>query len=276
MISLKVTCYPEKACIKMNNDKKRLAEYVDTLANEACFWAQGLKNPDTPFSELGRLSLELSTIFKQLSIVVLLLNDDSKQFHYNLIRSGLTRETYLARCIENGFLFDHHRASGRYEPLMNVIATNHFDSARRIAKLSPKEWLKGHEYEDDYCYAQIFHRFIQENPPEIEIIALIDQFESYLQGEANTRFEICKALSTRNQKAFDRAFDALLDEKESTLLKEIKRGSITPIGMVTEQVFIEGLAILRVAERRELHTEIEYKYCPSRDRESIQKPIADF
>ena len=39
------------------------------------------------------------------------------------------------------------------------------------------------------------------------------------------------------------------------------------------QVFVEGLAILRLAERRGLTTQAEYQYCPSLARVPMRTPF---
>ena len=47
-----------------------LNEYGEDLAYEIAFWMQGLANPDYPFDELGKLSMEVSSKLRALAIEV--------------------------------------------------------------------------------------------------------------------------------------------------------------------------------------------------------------
>ena len=70
----------------------------------------------------------------------------------------------------------------------------------------------------------------------------------------------------RDQNTFDEAFDALLKEQEAKIAADKARCQMEdPIVMAQRLVFVEGLAILRLAEGRELTTQLEYQYCNSRD-----------
>jgi len=248
--------------------------YGQPLAYEIAFWMSGLTDPEYPVEELGTLSLELSSKFRALAIMSLLVKADSDLFYHNLIRSGIARETYLQRLKSEGIDQDHHLASGRYEPLIDAIAADDMALALRIVDLSPTEWRKGHEYEDDYCYAQILHRLAQEMPPEHEILLLLEQFESYLEGEPSARLDVCKALVERDQDAFDETFDALLDEQEAKIAADKAQGQMEdPVVIAQRQVFIEGLAILRLAEGRGLTTQLDYRYCPSLARVPMRAPF---
>lgn len=251
-----------------------LGNYGELIAYEIAFWMQGLTDPTYPINEVGALSLSISDKLRALAITALLAKGDSDVFYHNLIRSGMARETYLKRLKKEGIEQDHHRASGRYEAMLDAIAAVDFELARRIVGLSPREWQKGHEYEDDYCYAQILHRLVQESPAEEEILPFLEQFESYLDGKPNARLDVCKALTERDQEAFDEAFDALLDEQEAKIAANKERGQLEePHVIAQRQVFVEGLAILRLAERRGLKTQSEYRYCPSLARIPMQTPF---
>lgn len=251
----------------------KLAEYGPTLAYEVAFWMQGLIDPEYPIEKLGKLSLDLSDEFRAMAIMVLLVKADSDRFYHNLMRSGFARKTYLRRLKQEGIDKDHHRASGRYEPMLDVIAARDLELARHIAEFSPTEWQRGHEYEDDYCYAQILHRMIQETPPDRQILQFLEQFEAYLGGESSVRISVCRALAELDQGAFDEAFDALLDEREAKIMAEKERGTEDPLVMPNQVVFVEGLAILQLAKTRGLVTQSDYRYCPSLARVPMRTPF---
>jgi hypothetical protein len=253
----------------------RLEDYSETLAHDAAFWYLGLtSNLKYPIDQLGKLSLDVSGKFRALAILMLLTQGESDLFFHNLIRSGLCRETYLLRLKKEGIKRDHHQASGRFDPFLDTVAACDFERARRISALSPRDWMKGHEYEDDYCYAQILHRFALEQVSELEISPLIERFERYMDGDYNLRLELCKALSARDGSAFADAFEALLDEREAGIEEAIERGQLEdPVVVAQRRVFVEGLALLRFAECRGIDTQLEYRYCPSLARVPMQTPF---
>lgn len=246
------------------------------MAIDIAFWLMGLDDPSYPVKQLGPLSIELSEKLRALAIINLLVKGKSDSFHHNLIRSGMVRETYLQRLKKERIDGDHHQASGRYEALLDTIAAGDFDLARRIGDLSPGKWMESHEYEDDYCYAQILHRFVRSDVSEREISTLLDQFETFLEGELNARLGVCRALLLRDQTAFDEAFDALLVEREAKIEADKERGQLEePHVIAQRQVFVEGLALLRLADRRGLQTQSEYRYCPSLARVPMKMQFPD-
>src|SRR5687768_160545 len=104
----------------------KLEECREPLAYEIAFWMQGLLSPIYPLAELGKLSLEISDKLRALAIINLVSQGNSDFFYHNLIRSGIARETYLSRVKTMLQPDDHHFCSGRYQPLMDVIAAAEF------------------------------------------------------------------------------------------------------------------------------------------------------
>ena len=251
-----------------------LEEYGESLAYDVAFWMQGLANPEYPIDQLGRLSLDVSTKFRALAILTLLVKGESDFFYHNLIRSGKSREAYLLRLRRVGITGDHHQASGRYEPLLDSIAAGDQELSRLIVSLSLSDFQQGHEYMDDYCYAQVLHRLVQDVPPMRDIAVLVSQFEAYQEGDSSPRLGVCRALAQSNQDGFEQAFDELLNEREAQIAADQERGELEePHVIAQRRVFVEGLAILRLAELRGLKTEPEYRYCPSLARIPMKAPF---
>jgi hypothetical protein len=235
---------------------------VKSDSYETAFWMAGIYDPDYPLDELGALSIEVCTKLRALACYRLLKNGKTNSFYHNLIRSGLVRLRYLERCLADGALQDHFRGSGRYKPLCDAIAADEKVLAGRIAAQSPTEFMQGHEYEDDYCYAQILHGQISVR--EERAIELLVRFERYLEGKPNGRYLVARALTERNQADFDVAFEELLADRKREIAADIKRGEIeSPHILMSRRVFVEGLAILRLAEAAKLETQDEYLFCPS-------------
>lgn len=252
----------------------KLEEYTEDLALDAAFWYVGLTDPEYPIEQLGDLSIELSGKFRALGIAVLLTLGQSDLFCHHLIRSARGREIYLSRLRGAGISTDHHGGSGRFEPLLDAIASGDSALARRIVELSAVDWQVGREYEDDYLYAQILHRFVMAPAGEEELPALLDRFESALQGQPSGRYEVCRALAEADQTKFDESFETLLNEREEQIESEKAAGRLEEPHVIAERrVFVEGLALLKIAESRGLVTEPEYRYCPSLARVPMKRPF---
>jgi hypothetical protein len=252
----------------------KLEEYGESLAYEVAFWMQGLSNPSYPFEELGKLSLEVAEKLRALAIIVLLTQGEPDYFFHNLIRSGRARETYLRKVHQRSRFEDHDYCSGRYEPLLDSIAAGDFTLARSIVSFSPSDFRPHHEYEDDYAYAQILHRFLLPAPSGEEIDQLLARWKSYLEDRRSARLSVCRALNDIKQNEFNDAFAALLGERDMKIEEDKKRGQLEEPHIVAQRrIFVEGLALLRLAESRGLTTESEYRYCPSLARVLMGTPF---
>jgi hypothetical protein len=189
-------------------------------------------------------------------------------------------------------LDDFHYTSGRYEPTLDVIAADDFKIARRIASLSPRNWRRECEHEGDYCYANILFALTEDRSADEAFLQLLNRLGAYNDDALKVRYAVCQALMQRNQGQFDEAFDALLNEQavragghrhwDSAAFAAIKKmhGRDTDeveletlVHGVKLQVFIEGLAILRLAEARGLRTGLDYPYCPTLARGRIENLI---
>ena len=102
----------------------------------------------------------------------------------------------------------------------------------------------------------------------------IDQFDNALKRQPSERLEVAKALVQRSQPDFDNAFEALLDARRKFILAAIQRAQIEdPVVLAERQVYIEGLALLRLAQRQGLQTMPHYLYCPSLARRPMRAPL---
>jgi Immunity protein 49 len=245
---------------------------IDEYSYETAFWMAGVYSPDYPLDQLGEVCADVQTKLRMLACFRLLKDGRPDSFYHNLIRSGMTRRHYLNRCIAEGALEDHFRGSGRYLPFCDSVAAGEFELASSIIELSPAEFLRGHEYEDDYCYGRILYSVFSGTNEELPV--LLTRFADYLEGAENGRLLVASALAQRDQSAFEKAFEHLLLDREQEIAADAARGQIgSPQVIMGRRIFIEGLAILRIAERLGLSTEDEYLFCPSIARVPMTRPF---
>lgn len=252
----------------------KLADETETLGWDTAFWLLGVNNPDTSVAELGKLSLELGPKLRALAIMALLTEGDVNTFCHNLIRSALVRQRYLSRAHEEGLTSDHHFAAGRYEPLLDAIAASAQAVAQRLIELSPTSLREGHEYPDDFCYAQLLHQLALGKGNPDDCAPLLERMAETIDESQPARLGVVSALVARTQEDFDVHFEALLNEREATIEADKERGQLEEPHVVAQRlVFIEGLALLRLATQRGLATLEEYRYCPSLARLPMTLPF---
>lgn len=253
----------------------QLAEAAQPLAFDTAFWLTGFEASDGfELAELGRISVQLCGKLRALAIIALVVKADSDRFFHNLIRSGTVRETFLARLKQAGHQADHHLASSRLDGLLDAIAAGDIELAQRIAWLSPRQFEPQREYEDDFCYAQVLHRLVHGVSAASVYEPFLARHEAVLQGQPDPRLALCRALVTPSQADFDTAFADLLQARSDEIAAQVARSQLDEPQTVAErQVFVEGLAWLRLAERAGLRTEAEYLYCPSSARVPMRQPL---
>jgi hypothetical protein len=228
-------------------------------------------------NEIGSMCELISHGYRSLAICKLLLDGDTDAWYHDLIRSARTRLYYLTRCHNENYLTNPRIMASRNEPFFDALAAGQVELAAEIAVLSAQDWWQEDEYEDDFCYAHFLHRYITfVSGMEYELSAILQQFETSLQGDASARLEVCKGLFTRDQQAFEDAFDQLINERTS----QIELEELTALGeemtfQTERRVFIEGLAILRIAANVGLTTIREYLYCPFLARLPMKRPFSD-
>jgi hypothetical protein len=218
-------------------------------------------SPDLHFA--GRFYEELGLNLRAMGIAYLLVYADPDAFYHELTLGGQARRHYLARCAKDGHA-DFYGATSRGDGFFDALAAKDLGLARDIGLLSPAAWRAKGEYEDDFCYVRFLQRFIAPDPDPAELAALLVQFERALDGAPSVRIDVCRALWSRDPAAWKKAFAALLDAREAEVAEE--RDGIAAEDLAAAlrtHVFVEGLALLFIAEGLGLRTAREYPLCPA-------------
>jgi hypothetical protein len=252
----------------------KLAMYMETVAYDAAFWLSAFGNPAYPVVRLGEVCVATCDKLRTLAIIALVAKGDHRAFTHNLVRSGRCRLSYLQR-VQTGGQPDHHDASARVAPFFDAVAAADFTLARQVAALSPREWRPGHEYEDDYCHAQIAHAVLAPVADVARTEALFARWEQVLDGQSDARVPVLRALAQRDKDGFDPAFEALVQQRDDALAAERARSRIEEFDVIAaRQLFVDGLALLRMASQLGLATQAEYLGCPSLARQVTREPLA--
>lgn len=252
----------------------KLSDLLDALAYDIAFWMTAYQNPDYPLDQLGDVTENVTEKLRAVAIIVLLGHGDSDAYYHNLMRSARCRLAYLQRCRAAAREREHHQASSRLGGYLDAVAAADFFTARQIVAVSPTDWFEGHEYEDDYCFAQIAHGLIAAQPDNERLTALFERFEKALGDRKDARLAVTKGIFERNAGEFAAAVEDLVEQRTGEIEADIARRRIEePVMMALRQVYVDGLALLRIAERLKLPLQSDYLYMPSLARVPMRRPF---
>ena len=220
---------------------------------------------------------ELCKHYRILAGCALLLDGDVDEYADMLTRSGHARVHLLERLSENPAMRNPYLAAGNADALFDALAAGNFGLARIIASLSPTQWWKGEEYEEDFHFAHFFHLLIRDRTRfDAELDMAVDQLAQATDDDEAARPRLCKALRESDQTGFSDAFARLLEERDLELAEDKQK--FWPDGKIglriKSELFTEALALLNVADQVGLRTEREYPYCPALARQPSGRSFA--
>jgi hypothetical protein len=188
----------------------------------------------------------------------LLLDGTPESFHRELWRSGRVIWASLERAD------DSEKATGRLFPFFDAVSVTDWEGAAGIAAHARRSWNHEKEYEEEFLYAYFLMNLFFMDGDIGACTALLRRYEEVVDGEPDTRLGLCKALLGGEQIEFDAALAAFLDEYLERYRRLTRKEAISQEVAATEaHVSIEGLALLRLAQRRGLKPRRDYPGVPS-------------
>lgn len=203
--------------------------------------------------------------YRTKGICSFLLEGSTQQLHMNLQKSGAAFLHYLMRAQ------DAEKITSRAKPFFDAVASGDFGNDRDIATYSRGTWNQAEEYEDDFLYVFFLIKKFFLNADEEECGGLIDDFERVVEGADSLRLDVCKAYSDQDEQSFDEALNSLILEHQDYYQGGFERDEILEEDWATEgQIFIEGLALVRLAERLGFYVQKDYLLVPSLARMEVK------
>ena len=149
---------------------------------------------------------------------------------------------------------DDDEVTSRAAVFWDAIACGHWDAAAEIARHSRSTVNPAWEHEDDFLYVWFLmtRYFLDDGSLEAEERqrALLARWSVVLEGRPDPRRDLCEALLHRDTRAFQAAFDATGDAREAELRRRLDDHTLPADDAAWSMpVWLEGLALLRLAER---------------------------
>lgn len=251
-------------------------ELFEALEAQIDFCIDNIRHPDCNLVEAGRFYEEASEHLRAHAILRILIDANAKGFSNDLVMSGHARRAFLRRCRATNH-WNYYSALGRSGALSDAVAAGDFDLAREVFLLSQQEMRSGDEYEDDFCFNRFMGLCVL-GAGDNELDALLARYESAAEGDASARFEFCRALRNHDGEGLDEATRGLIRARQHEIEEERLIHSEDLSVAIGCYVFVEGVALLKLARRRGLPVALEYPLCPamSLGKGELARPVDEF
>jgi hypothetical protein len=235
-------------------------EAFHELAAEVGFCLDNLRHPDCALKYAGRFYEQAAEHLRAHAILRLLFDARPDKFSNDLVMSGQSRRAFLRRCRATEYS-DYFTARSRTGSLFDSIAGNDFELAAEIARLSPDRFQNGDEYEDDFFY-QKYVGLWTTNADQSERGAALDALEAIADDCGKARADVGRSLEAGDPAKFESSFQNLLRMRTEELATDgaVKEDVTAAIGA---NIFIEGVALLKLARHIGVATRDEYPMCPA-------------
>ncbi|WNG20180.1 Imm49 family immunity protein [Cystobacter fuscus] len=222
-----------------------------------------LRSGPQPLELEGVTTQEISIRYRRLAICSLLLDASTASFYRLLSHSSQAYLSVLRKVDWSTIASSYYLCASRALPFFDAIAASDLGTARDIAQASALSWMEEDEYEDDFLYM----RFLMELTSDRQspgLARMLQRFRKVAAGSAPARLKVCEALIARDGAAFGAAMEELELERQEELERLRRNSGTDPQRLSTEaHVFIEGLAVVRLAGMVGIETAHQYPGIPS-------------
>jgi hypothetical protein len=230
----------------------------EDLAEEVSFCVENLKDPRCTIDVAGRFYEKAAESLRAHAILRLLIDADGDGFANDLVMSGQARRAFLRRCAREKYA-DYYLAFSRSGSMLDAMAGDDFALAEEIFSLSPTRYRKGDEYEDDFCWQRFLGLHLS-GAPSRQLDESLTRLEAASDG-AGAKLAVARALHAKDRSAFEDAFRDLLGERQEEVAED-PTAEEEVVAAAGTKVFVEGVAVLKLARRAKLKIAKEYPMCP--------------
>jgi hypothetical protein len=242
------------------------ASYADDTSQAVCV-----------VTDSGRYYRELTEVLRAHAILRLADHADADGFSNDLIMSGRAARAHLrhhARPVHvdrrradvlheaQPVYTERRRAQSCSGPFFDALAAGDIRLATEIADLAPSHWRSDEEREEDFLWRRTLGLLLIGAPKPL-IEAHLARFATCAVDEHDARLEVCRALYAADGRAFDEAFRRLLCHREIENIRSRRRATTDSHRSLAAQVYIEGIAVLKMARAGGIAIEPEYPMCPA-------------
>lgn len=204
-----------------------------------------------------------SLMYHRLALCVLLAEARADRFQVHLCKSAQAR-LHLIRLVAGGrSVHPSTTCAGANFSFVDAVVAGQLELAADVARLTTDTHEPTCEYEDDFLLHRFLQRcFLQLHAGEpYDLPALFARWDRVLEGEHTPYFNVCQALFERNASGFDAALREVIEARALSFRKKDVHSE--EARRTDGAVFMNGLALVRMAEMSGLPTHREYPNIPA-------------
>lgn len=226
------------------------------------------KHDGTP-EEIAENCQEIVDEHRILGLYAKLLADDDGAFCAHLTRSARDWLYYLLRVFGGLPARRRDYCLSKKNAFLAAVAAGDMRAATLISLFTPKQFEKDWEDLDDFLYALFLHQMVLRSHEDESFIAKVLKDYAHEASSLKTaRPAICSALYARDGGAFDAAMEDLVSQREKEIeIENVARNKLPMEFAVTSEIFLEGLALIRIAKSLGMNVIEEYRFIPQLPRE---------
>jgi hypothetical protein len=228
---------------------------------------QRTANPE----DLGKLLRELCSAFELIGTAALLVDGRPDSFFLNLCRAAENWRRYLEF---RGSIPSPEVMTDSMAPLVDACAAGHWPLAAAVATQASTGRKSDTDYDDEYCYARLLIEVVRGRAlrtPEVD--EALSASAAADQGLYASRLAAVGALLSGDGRAFAEAFAAAVGDRQASIDRQAKMVSIDPKKLAPRRhLWLEGLALLRIAESVGITVADTYLFCPPLARIPMPRP----
>ncbi|NMO17518.1 immunity 49 family protein [Pyxidicoccus fallax] len=250
-----------------------LREHEELALGRMAILTADLERGKRSAADRERILFHLSRNARIAAIAGLLVRADTSGFNQWLRRSASWRLQALRERKQEERPVSQFTCTGEVAPLCDAIASGADTTARELTALSADTWLEGAEFEDDFHYGRVLQALLTGNEGAADVRERLSELARSSGEDEPPRLKVCQALLALDAKSFDESLRQLIDERAAWFRARL--GGLAPEDSRFETdrfVFIEGLALVRLAELRDLPVEEEYPFLPGLARLEASSP----
>lgn len=161
-----------------------------------------------------KMAVFLAEMYRRLGLAAYLMSADSAPLLGFLGKGGRTFLHFLRKGNPD------EQATGKATAFFDAIVARDDAGARELSRLSRRQHREHAEYEEDFLYLRYLMDRFRGESEEADRAALLERFETVLDGEDDPRLEVCQSLEARDADQFSTSIAAFV-EATGTRLDEL-------------------------------------------------------
>ena len=227
-------------------------------------------------NDVGPIYFNVCYFYRLLGICALLMNADVTKFQDCLFKSARAKLHFLSLSGSERTAGPITLCTSKNFPFYDALAIADFKTADELAFLSPKNHFEGVEHEDDFLHQHFLHLYVTSGMGRArnDLEDILGRYEEVISGKESCRFGLCASLISNDSDRFNLEINQLVMQRHEKFQELSRMTSFNPDILKTEKyIFIEGIALVQLAEARGLRVHKEYRFIPSIARKLRKTPF---